>query len=224
MKPGPSKHPRFARIRPMPRWTERGHALRAAPARRGWWRGLPGLLAVLVLFAGALWLAARLDPLPPRFSGIGHASDGDSFRIGPDRIRLVGLDAPELDQVCWRDDGAEWPCGRAARDLMARELAEGPVACAPLGEDRYGRTLARCTVAAGGDLGAALVEAGLAVADGGYLAEQAEARRARRGLWSGRFASPRDWREEGPSSDPGPGPLETLWHWLRELTGARTLR
>lgn len=208
----------------MPRWTGRRHALAPAPARRRRWRGLPGLLAVLILFAGALWLATRLDPLPPRFTGSGQAADGDSFRIGPDRIRLVGLDAPELDQICWRDDGSEWPCGRAARDLMAQQLALGPVACAPVGEDRYGRTLARCAAATGRDLGAVLVAAGLAISDGGYLGEQSAARAARRGLWSGRFTSPRDWRDAGPSADPGPGPLETIWHWLRELTGARTLR
>ena len=29
--------------------------------------------------------------------------DGDGFRLGSERIRLGGIDAPELDQECKRD-------------------------------------------------------------------------------------------------------------------------
>jgi endonuclease YncB( thermonuclease family) len=205
----------------MPRWTEPGHAL--ARHRRGL-RGWPAMLAWAVLFAGAALLATHLDPLPPRFTGeVSHVADGDSFRIGGDRIRLVGLDAPELDQTCWRDDGSEWACGRAARELMSELTARGRVACAPEGTDRFGRTLARCS-AGEADLGAAMVEAGLAIDGGGYAREQSAARAAKRGLWSGRFIDPRTWRDEGPGTDPGPGLVETVWNWLRELTGARSLR
>ena len=98
---------RPARWRPdMPEWTRPGHALR--PRRR---RVIASLASAAVF--GGLWLAAWLDPLPPRFSGAAIAADGDSLRLGTDRIRLVGIDAPELTQVCWDASGAEWPCGRA---------------------------------------------------------------------------------------------------------------
>lgn len=203
----------------MPRWLRPGHAFR--PTRRAGRHLLRAVLPLLLL-AGAAILAARLDPLPPRFSGEARASDGDSLWVGSDRVRLTGLDAPELDQVCWRPDGSEWPCGRAARDEMARLLARGRVSCEPEGEDRFGRVLARCAVD-GDDLGAALVRAGLAVATDAYGGEEAAAREAARGIWDGRFTSPRTWREEGPSDDPGPGLLEQLWTWFRELTGARAL-
>jgi endonuclease YncB( thermonuclease family) len=165
----------------------------------------------------------RLDPLPADLSGRAVASDGDSLRVGSERVRLLGLDAPELDQTCWREDGSEWACGREARDLMVRLLHAGAVNCAPEGIDRFGRSLARCE-AAGRDIAAAMVEAGLAVARDGYGAEESRARSAGRGIWAGRFTDPRQWRDEGPSDDPGPGVLEKLWKWLRELTGARSLR
>jgi len=168
-------------------------------------------------------VAARLDPFPARFSGQARASDGDSLWVGSDRIRLTGLDAPELDQICWRPDGGEWPCGRAARDEMARLLAAGAIDCRPEGEDRFGRTLARCEVA-GRDIGGAMVTAGLAIATDAYGREQEAARKARRGIWDGRFTAPRTWRDDGPSDDPGPGVTEQFWTWFRELTGARTLR
>ena len=204
----------------MPRWTERRHALRP---RRSRFEALPALLALLILFAGATFLATRLDPLPPPFSGAARASDGDSLWVGGGRVRLIGLDAPELDQVCWRGDGSEWPCGRAARDAMAALLGKGNIACAPAGEDKFGRTLARCAVA-GRDLGAAMVEAGLALSKDDYAGEESAARSARRGLWEGRFIDPREWRDEGPADDPGVSLLEQVWTWLRELTGARSLR
>ena len=48
-----------------------------------------------------------------------RVSDGDSLRSGPLKIRLHGIDAPELKQTCADSTGAPWPCGRAARDAMA---------------------------------------------------------------------------------------------------------
>lgn len=204
----------------MPHWVSPGHAM-----RRRWplLEGLPAILATVALLGGAAFLAARLDPLPPRFSGEARASDGDSLRLGADRIRLLGLDAPELDQVCWRADGGEWPCGREARALMVTLLGDGAVTCLPQGNDRYGRTLAHCEVA-GSDVGARVVEAGLAVSSGEYEREESLARGNRLGIWQGRFVNPREWRDEGPSDDPGPGIIEQLWTWFRELTGARALR
>ena len=203
----------------MPRWLRPGHALgRSSRLVRRTGR----LLLLLALFGLAAILAARLDPLPPPVAGTARASDGDSLWLGSDRVRLTGFDAPELDQVCWRPDGSEWPCGRAARDQMARLLSRGAVACRPEGEDRFGRVLARCTVD-GADIGETIVSAGLAVATDAYGREEAEARAAKRGIWNGRFTPPREWRDEGPAADPGPGPLERLWTWFRELTGARAL-
>ena len=93
------------------------------------------------------------------------ASDGDSLRVQGDRVRLLRIDAPELDQVCWNEAGAEWTCGRAAKAELARLVAAGPVDCQPEGTDKYGRTLAVCAVA-GKDVGGAVVEAGLALGAG----------------------------------------------------------
>jgi endonuclease YncB( thermonuclease family) len=154
------------------------------------------ILAILVLAAVAL-VASWLDtPLPP-VAGSGRASDGDSFRLGEDRVRLLGLDAPELAQDCAGANGARWPCGRVARDRMAGLLASGALDCRPEGRDRYDRLLARCAVD-GMDLGATLVAEGLAVSAGDYWDEQNAARNARRGIWAGGFDTPADWRIDHP--------------------------
>ena len=101
-----------------------------------------------------------------RSSGTATVADGDTLRLGNDRIRLLGLDAPELDQTCI---GA----GRRAVALRAR-VAAGALRELVGGGDGALRdrgtgsamaaTSARCTVG-GDDLGAALVAEGLAVAD-----------------------------------------------------------
>lgn len=154
-------------------------------------------------------VAAALDPPPPPISGLARASDGDSLRLGEDRVRLLGLDAPELTQDCAYADGRAWRCGRAARDRMAQLLAAGPADCRPEDVDQYGRLLATCLVA-GHDVGATMVAEGLAIASGRYWVEEAAARRDRLGIWAGNFDAPRDWRDDNPR----PG---GAWGWLAAL-------
>ena len=151
-------------------------------------------------------LAAAFDQPPPPVSGQGRVSDGDSFRLGDDRIRLLGLDAPELAQECARADGQTWSCGRAAHDRMAQLLAAGPADCRPEDADRYDRLLATCLVA-GRDLGSTMVAEGLAVAAGRYWVEEAAARRDRLGIWAGDFEAPRNWRDDHPRP-------QGIWGWL----------
>lgn len=184
---------------------------------------IPGLVATLVLLGGAAYLAARFDPLPPPYEGIARASDGDSLRLQGVRIRLVGLDAPELDQMCWDAAGAEWPCGRSSRARLSAILAEKPAVCTQRGHDKYGRVLATCE-SGGRDIGAMLVSEGWAVAHGDYATEQMAARAAKAGLWRGRFVDPGLWRDEGPTGAPELNAFEQVWRWFRELTGATALR
>lgn len=163
------------------------------------------MLAIVILGVLAL-VAAALDRPPPPVAGLGRASDGDSFRLGADRIRLLGLDAPELAQDCTAADGRNWPCGRAARDRMASLLAAGPADCRPEDIDQYQRLLATCTVA-GHDLGATMVSEGMAVSAGRYWSEEAAARSDRLGIWAGDFDAPRDWRGDHPRP-------QGAWGWL----------
>ena len=152
------------------------------------------MLAIFVLALCAV-VAAMLDtPLPP-VAGAARASDGDSFRLGEERVRLLDIDAPELRQSCTDAAGRGWPCGKQARDRMAALLRRGVVDCRPEGRDRYDRLLARCSVG-GQDLGAALVGEGWAIASGDYGREEAQAKQRRAGIWAGGFDLPRDWRND----------------------------
>jgi micrococcal nuclease len=112
------------------------------------------------------------------------AHDGDTLRCGPDRIRLFGVDAPEVK----RGKTPAEPLAYEARDLLVA-LTRGRVGCRVVDHDRYGRSVARCWSDATPDINAALIRSGLATdyrrySKGAYAAAEAEARQARRGTWS----------------------------------------
>ena len=188
----------------VPRWA-RGRGYRH---RRGgvWWT-----IAMIVLFAGAAVAVALLEPAIPPLAGKATASDGDSFRLGGERVRLLGIDAPELDQTCTRDE-MSWACGNEARALM-RDLLRGEIDCRPDDRDKYGRVLAYCT-SDGEDIGAAMVVAGLALARGDYLAEERAARAAGKGVWSGTFEAPEDWRSNHGEETDGFDLLAWIRTWF----------
>jgi endonuclease YncB( thermonuclease family) len=123
----------------------------------------------------------------------------------------LGLDAVEVDQQC-RRAGVEWACGRDARSFLAGLLKATETSCASDGRDQYRRVLARCRVN-DRDLGDAIVRAGWATADIEYALALAEARLQGRGIWSGDFDDPADWRRRHGDSGPG------IWEWLRGLFG-----
>jgi endonuclease YncB( thermonuclease family) len=152
--------------------------------------GFATSIMILVAAAFAAWLVAR--PPQGEITGVAEAIDGDSLRISGQELRLRGIDAPELTQVCTVSN-REDPCGRNARAALRRLTGSGLVTCLVNGKDRYGRGLARCRVR-GIDINAAMVREGHAIAFGEHQDEEAEARAAYRGLWAGTFEKPADWR------------------------------
>lgn len=172
-------------------------------ARHIWLTRLYALRWTLILFAmlAAFWLVQR----PPLREGrMVFASDGDSFAIRIDgevrQIRLLGIDAPELVQDCQDASGQPWRCGSHARDaLTTLAPRSATISCRSEGKDRFGRELARCTLADGRDLADQLVRGGWALATGeDYLVEQELARAQKRGLWQGNFLTPAEWRAANP--------------------------
>jgi len=120
-------------------------------------------------------------------------SDGDSGRCDGRRFRLHGIDAAEGPPLTrCRSQPTIWACRpenrrhAAPAEARARHLTRNGARCIVTDVDRYDRLVVRCTVN-GRDLGAALVSEGMVIADPTYGREyrdaEAEARRARRGIW-----------------------------------------
>ena len=86
---------------------------------------------------------SRLDPRFGYPAEVVHVIDGDTFEarvaVWPGleintRVRLRGIDAPELQARC--DD--EWVRAQAARDALETILAQGEVTIAQVTPDKYG--------------------------------------------------------------------------------------
>jgi len=123
--------------------------------------------------------------------------DGDTLVLETRRLRLLGIDAPELAQDC-RDGSEAVPCGRMARAALAALLRDArSVTCILRGEDRFGRGLAVCETEAGLEINPALVREGWALAwrdDPTYAEEERRAARERRGIHAWDFVPPAEWR------------------------------
>jgi endonuclease YncB( thermonuclease family) len=160
-------------------------------------------LALCLALATALPVAA--DP-----SGPLRVIDGDTIEVAGVTIRLFGIDAPEADQTCTRDDGTLWDCGVWATAQVTALLDAAPVTCTPLDTDRYGRTVARC-LQGDEDIAALIVSRGLALAyrdySWDYDLHEKSAQVAGVGLWSGSFQTPADWRaDRNPAPQPAAQP------------------
>lgn len=146
------------------------------------------LIAAVSVVFGLL----RERPGDQLVAGPFHVVDGDTLTIGGLRMRLRGLDAPEMKQRCG-EAATSWSCGVRARKAL-QSLVAGQATCMTHGTDKYRRRLVRCS-AGGRDVGSAMVREGHAVAYGDYEREEAEAKASRRGIWSGTFDRPEDWRK-----------------------------
>ncbi|MAW85219.1 MAG: nuclease [Phyllobacteriaceae bacterium] len=168
-------------------------------------------LALVALLAARAERAASLE-----MQGVAAVIDGDTVRLGGERVRLKGIDAPELDQTCQRA-GATQACGRQARAVLERLTDGRPMRCRGWERDRHGRLLAVCH-AGETDLNGAMVASGWAVAFGAYEAEEARARLERRGMWAGSFDAPRVWRaRRGTAGERPHDLLSAAGNWLRQI-------
>lgn len=155
------------------------------------------LLAGDGLSSGAGAAPAAVPGLPERLVGQPRVLDADTLQLGGHRLRLYGIDAPEDSQRCIRPDGRAWDCGAWATRELRRMIRNRDIACTPLRRDVFGRVVARCSLE-GADLNAEIVAQGLAMAfrrySQAYVAQEAAARTARRGIWQGEVEPPWEFR------------------------------
>jgi endonuclease YncB( thermonuclease family) len=164
------------------------------------------LLILLLIIASARLLETYLYPPEILTSGTGmiRVTDGDSFQLGARRLRLNGIDAPEYHQTCQDANGRDWECGKAARASLEALLRSPNLKCEAEAQDQYGRSIATCNADDLPDIAAAQVSAGMAVSHEyygvrSYGDEEDAARSAKRGIWTGNFTPPSEWRAAHPA-------------------------
>ena len=141
-------------------------------------------------------------------------TDGDSLKIGKEKIRLFGIDAPELKQVCNHNRQTSsgvvkkipYACGEASKSYL-KEILNAPdyeikIFCYYSKVDKYERLLAECFL---GETSAInvnfeMVRRGHAVAylrySDKYLKAQEFAKKHELGIWKGDFEMPEEWRKK----------------------------
>ena len=89
---------------------------------------------------------------------VSQVMDGDTLRMGDQKIRLWGADALERTQTCINSQGRVWACGEAARAALADAVMAKTITCTVRGTS-YDRLVARCE-SQGVDLSQMMVRAG----------------------------------------------------------------
>ena len=123
--------------------------------------------------------------------------DGDTIKIGNEKIRFSGIDAPELKQDCFKNE-KKIPCGVLAKKALLKKIGNNVPMCIIEGKDVYKRILAECFVN-GKSLSRFLVRNGYAFAYRKYsrkfIEDERFARANKLGLWSMKFEYPWKFRK-----------------------------
>ena len=138
--------------------------------------------------------------------GIPKVVDGDTIHIKSYKIRLEGIDAPEMRQKCKKpflqimffNFQKDYDCGLISKKKLIQKIGNKPVKCILLGKDRYKRYLAKC-LKDSLDLNRWMVRNGYALAyrkySKLYILDENFAKQEKLGLWKGTFVKPEKWRK-----------------------------
>ncbi len=148
------------------------------------------------LLFSALFLMIAGAAIAGVFKGEVRVIDGDEIEVAGKRVRLYGIEAPELGQTCWYRN-KEFPCGLSARRNLWLNVKDQRLACREKSVVD-GVVVALCYDAKGRDVAGDQVRSGWALAVPKqvevYIKAEAEAKRQKLGLWNFKFTKPWDWR------------------------------
>ena len=145
------------------------------------------ILSLIILF----FLSQNL------FANIVKVIDGDTIKIGNEKIRFGGIDAPELKQICFKNE-EKISCGILVKNVLKKKIGKETPKCISEGKDVYKRTVAECFIN-GESLSKFLVSNGYAFAYRKYsrkfIKDERFAKKNKLGLWSMKFIFPWEFRK-----------------------------
>ncbi|WP_404421557.1 thermonuclease family protein [Thalassospira australica] len=129
----------------------------------------------------------------PGAAGFPDVLQGDQLRFGNMVVELFGIRAPRPGMIC-RAGSVEFQCGAAAAQALDRIIENYAVACQQVSVSQLFPMLTECRMGQT-DINRLLLRAGWAIVDMNscdgnpncltYLADQAQARENRKGMWMG---------------------------------------
>jgi len=123
--------------------------------------------------------------------------DGDTIHIGKLKYRFFGIDAPEIKQICEKDN-IKIQCGVIAKSVLKNKIADKIPKCIVKDKDRYQRLVAECFIGKE-SLSRFMVREGYAVAYSQYsknfIEDEKYAKENKLGIWSMNFQIPSEYRK-----------------------------
>ena len=141
--------------------------------------------------------------------GISKVIDGDTVQIDNFKIRLEGIDAPEMRQKCKKEFlkisstigfifYKDYNCGEVSKKKLKDKIKESEIKCISSSKDRYKRHIATCFKGQT-NLNQWMVRNGYAIAyrryNKKYIPDEDFAKENKLGLWKGKFMDPEKWRK-----------------------------
>tara|TARA_A100001011_G_C14060683_1_gene736008 strand:- start:311 stop:814 length:504 start_codon:yes stop_codon:yes gene_type:complete len=141
--------------------------------------------------------------------GIPKIVDGDTVHINTKKIRLEGIDAPEIRQQCKKpflkisaiigfQFSKNYSCGVVSKKKLIDKIKNSEIKCISSSKDRYKRYLATCYKDKI-NLNKWMVRNGYAVAykrySKDYVRDEEYAKENTHGMWEGSFIMPEKWRK-----------------------------
>ena len=142
-------------------------------------------------------------------SGKPKIIDGDTIHINTYKIRLEGIDAPEIRQICKKSFfkfsfiigftlQKDYSCGADSKKELIKKINNSEVNCSYKSKDRYKRYLSTCFKDEI-NLNKWMVKNGYAVSykkySKKYLDDEKYAKKNKLGIWRGDFTRPEKWRK-----------------------------
>ena len=156
-----------------------------------------------------IFLIFSTNLLAEEIIGIPKIVDGDTVYINNYKIRLEGIDAPEMKQKCKKEKlkissiigytfYEDYYCGKYSKESLAAKVKRSKIKCISFNKDRYKRYLAKCFKGKI-NLNQWMVRNGYAVAyrrySKEYVLDEDFAKKNKLGLWQGKFLNPEKWRK-----------------------------
>ena len=141
--------------------------------------------------------------------GLPKIIDGDTVHINNKKIRLEGIDAPEIKQQCKKpflkisvivgfQFNKDYSCGVLAKKNLIDKIGNSKIKCITSSKDRYKRFIATCYKDKI-NLNKWMVRRGNAIAykrySKDYVRDEEYAKENKLGIWKGSFEIPEKWRK-----------------------------
>jgi endonuclease YncB( thermonuclease family) len=148
---------------------------------------------IIYLFIFSFFLSTILTASEKKIQVI----DGDTIHIGKLKYRFFGIDAPEIKQICEKDN-TKIQCGVIAKSVLKNKIADKIPECIVKDKDRYQRLVAECFIGKE-SLSRFMVREGYAVAYTQYskdfIEDEKYAKENKLGIWSMNFQMPSEYRK-----------------------------